>query len=78
MNVWTAALTIQVTSHTSFNWEGQEYLSIRETTGGVTFETTWQSEGLVNNNHRRQICIPLPEWNAAKALYTQWLKEQPQ
>ena len=76
MNVWKTELTVQVTSPTSFNLEGQEYNLVKESTSDVTFETTWQSEGLVNNNHKRQICIPLAKWNEAKELYSEWLKEQ--
>jgi len=76
MNIWETTLTVQVTSPTSFNWEGQEYILVKETTGDVTFEATWQSDGLVNNDHKRQICIPLPKWNEARELYDRWLKKQ--
>ena len=78
MNTWKTELTVQVTSLTSFNWEGQEYILVKESTGDVTFETTWQTEELSNNDHKRQICIPIAKWNEAKALYNQWLKEQAQ
>lgn len=77
MNVWKAELTVQVNSLASFNWEGQEYSLMKESASDVTFETTWQTEGLVNNDHKRQICIPIAKWNEAKSLYREWLKGQP-
>lgn len=78
MNIWKTELTVQVTSPTSFNWEGQEYNLVRESTSDVIFEATWQTEGLVNNDHKREIHVPIAKWNEAKALYNEWLKEQTQ
>ncbi len=70
-------LTIQLTSMSSFLCGENEYTLVNENENDVTFEGVVSSPGVTPTNIQR-ITITAKEWENAKQIYGEWLKEQPE
>ena len=75
MNV-SHKLTIQLTSMSSFLCGENEYTLVNENENDVTFEGIVSSPGL-KTVRVQKITILAKEWENAKQVYSEWLKEQP-
>jgi len=68
-------LTIQLLSLSSFLCGENEYILVDENENDVTFEGVISSPGL-KTVRTQKITMLVGEWEKAKQIYSEWLKEQ--
>jgi hypothetical protein len=68
-------LTIQLFSLSSFLCGENKYILVNENENDVTFEGIVSSPGVAPIQIQK-ITILASEWDNAKKIYTEWLKEQ--